>query len=140
MRLRKPRALSFASVAAEREALSAKTSVDVLPLVKSASSAWLSYRRTGHLVAPDQLVLGVRIHVVLVAKKALAVLLRPTGVAILLPQLRGFLLPVRRRLTSLHGFVLVTAVALLRHRHDRGINHLTATRHVALRRKMLVKA
>src|SRR4029453_12675957 len=83
---------------------------------------------------------GVRIHVVLVAKKALAMLLRPAGVAVLLPQLRGFLLPLDRRSPSLHGFVLVTAVALLRHRHDRGINHLTATGHVALRRKMLVKA
>ena len=98
------------------------------------------HRRIGHLVAPDQLVLGVRIHVVLVAKKALAVLLRPARVAILLAQFGGLLLPRRRRLAGLYGVVLVTAVALLRHRHDRGINHLPATRHVALRRKMLIEA
>src|SRR5207342_3206640 len=96
-------------------------------------------RRIGHLVAPDQLVLGVRIHVVLVAKEALALLLRPAGVAVLLAQFGGLLLPVRRCLPNLYGFVLVTAVALLRHRHDRGINHLPATRHVALRRKVLVE-
>src|SRR5207249_2310454 len=93
------------------------------------------HRRIGHLIASDQLVLGVRIHVVLVAKKALAMLLRPAGVAVLLAQLGGLLLPVRRRPTGLHGFVLVTAIALFRHRHNRGINHLPATRHVALRRK-----
>jgi hypothetical protein len=29
---------------------------------------------------------------------------------------------------------------LLRHRHDRGIHHLSTTRHVALRRKVLVEA
>src|SRR4249920_3795492 len=52
-------------------------------------------RRIGHLVAPDQLVLGVRIHVVLVAKEALAVLLRPAGVAVLLAQFGGLLLPGR---------------------------------------------
>src|SRR5437762_482288 len=92
------------------------------------------HRRIGHLIASDQLVLGVRIHVVLVAKKALAMLLRPAGVAVLLAQLGGLLLPVRRRPTGLHGFVLVTAIALFRHRHNRGINHLPATRHVALRR------
>src|ERR1700694_5199586 len=33
--------------------------------------------RVGHVVLPDQLVLGIRIHVVLVAVEALAVLLRP---------------------------------------------------------------
>src|SRR4029077_17933168 len=51
------------------------------------------HRRIGHLVAPDQLVLGVRIHVVLVAKKAPAVLLRPARVAIFLAQFGGLLLP-----------------------------------------------
>src|SRR5437762_13166938 len=58
-------------------------------------------RRIGHLVAPDQLVFGVRIHVVLVSKKALAVLLRPARVAVLLAQFGGLLLPLRRRLASL---------------------------------------
>ena len=36
--------------------------------------------RVAHRIAPDQLVLGIRIHVVLVAVKALAVLLRPAEV------------------------------------------------------------
>jgi hypothetical protein len=98
------------------------------------------HRRIGYVVAPDQLVLGVRIDVVLVAKEALAVLLGPAGIAVFLAQFGGLLLPGRRCLPSLYGFVLVTAVALLRHRHDRGIHHLPATRHVALRRKMLVEA
>ena len=98
------------------------------------------HRCIGHLVAPDQLVPGVHIHMVLVAKVAVAVLLRPAGVAVLLAQLGGVLLPVCRCLASLHGFVLVSAIALFRHRHDRGINHLTATGHVALRRKVLVEA
>src|SRR5262245_42263569 len=64
------------------------------------------HRRIGDLVAPDQLVLGVRIHVVLVAKEALAVLLGPAGVAILLAQFGGLLLPRRWHLAALHGFVL----------------------------------
>src|SRR4029453_3971440 len=67
-------------------------------------------------------------------------LLRPAGVTVLLAQLGRLLLPRRRRPPSLHGFVFVTAVALLRHRHDRGIHHLTATGHVTVRRKMLVEA
>jgi hypothetical protein len=45
-------------------------------------------------------VLGVRIDVVLVAKEALAVLLRPACVAILLAQLGRLLLPLRRRLSA----------------------------------------
>src|SRR3954447_17695128 len=62
------------------------------------------HRRVGHLVSPDQLVPDVRINVVLVAKEALAVLLRPARVAVLLAQLGGLLLPVRRRLPSPYGF------------------------------------
>src|ERR1700732_458538 len=42
MRLRKPRKLSFASVSAERYALSAYTSADVLAWFKSPSNFWLS--------------------------------------------------------------------------------------------------
>src|SRR4030081_3562127 len=50
-------------------------------------------RRIGHLVAPDQLVLGIRIHVVLVPEKTLAVLLRPAHVAILLAQFGRLVVP-----------------------------------------------
>src|SRR5262245_7203489 len=77
---------------------------------------------------------------VLVAKEAPAMLLGPARVAVFLAQLRRLLLPLHRRLPGLDGFVLVTAVALLRHRHNRGINHLSAPRNVTLRLQMLVKA
>src|SRR5262245_66186947 len=44
-----------------------------------------------------------------------------------LTQLGRLLLPFRWRLAGLDGFILVAAVALFRHRHDRGINDLPAT-------------
>src|SRR5258705_7529197 len=47
--------------------------------------------RVAHLVAPDQLVLGIRIHVVLVTEEALAVLLRPACILVLLPVLAWLL-------------------------------------------------
>src|SRR6476660_291314 len=130
--LRKPRKLSFASVSAERYALSAYTSADVLAWFKSPSNL-------GHVVLPDQLVLGIRIHVVLVAVEALAVLLGPARVLVFLPVFRRVLLPRLRRLASLHLVILVAAIALLGNRHDRGINHLAATRNVALGLQMLAK-
>ena len=43
-------------------------------------------------------------------------------------------------MTGLHRLVLLTAVALLGDRHDRGINHLPATRHKALGGEVLVEA
>src|SRR5512143_2564367 len=46
-----------------------------------------------HLVAPDQLVLSIHIHVVLVAEEALAVLLGPAGILVFLPVLGRRLLP-----------------------------------------------
>src|ERR1017187_974628 len=51
------------------------------------------HARIAHLVAPDQLVLGVRIDVVLVAKEALVVLLGPARIFVLLAVFRGLLLP-----------------------------------------------
>src|ERR1700716_2985551 len=69
-------------------------------------------RRIGHLVAPDQLVLGIRIHVVLVPEKTLAVLLRPARVAILLAQFGRLVVPRLRYPSGLHRRVLVTTVAL----------------------------
>src|SRR5262245_35064385 len=97
-------------------------------------------RRIGYFVAADELVLGIRIRVVLVAEKALVAFLRPARVTVLLTQLGRLLLPFRWRLAGLDGFILVAAVALFRHRHDRGINDLPATRHIALRGQMLVEA
>src|SRR3977135_3253207 len=71
-------------------------------------------------------VLGIRIHVVLVPEKTLAVLLRPARVAILLAQFGRLVVPRLRYPSGLHRLVLVTTVALLGDRYDRGVNHLHA--------------
>src|SRR5450830_2141492 len=98
------------------------------------------HARVGHLVVTDQLVLGIRIHVVLVAVEALAVLLGPARILVFLPVFRGVLLPFLWGLAGLYGLILFAAVTLLGNRHDRGINHLAATCYVALRLQMLAKA
>src|SRR5271155_1608656 len=98
------------------------------------------HARIGHVILPDQLVPGIRIAVVLVAKEALAVFLGPARILVFLPVLGRILLPLLRRLADLHGLILFAAVALLGHRHDRGINHLAATRDIALRLQMMAKA
>src|SRR5215475_6574600 len=73
VRLRKRRALSFATFSAERYALSAYTSCDVLAWFhKPIEFLTVMCARIGHVVVPDQLVLGIRIHMVLVAQEALA--------------------------------------------------------------------
>src|SRR4051812_3644732 len=95
--------------------------------------------RIGHGIMPDQLVLGVRVHMVLVAEEAAAMLLGPTRIAVLLPQLGALLLPPRRCAPSPQLGVLVATVPLRRHRHDTGVDDLPATRHVTLGRKMLVE-
>src|SRR5450432_1573462 len=43
------------------------------------------HARVGHLVATDQFVLGIRVHMVLVAVEALAVLLGPARILVFLP-------------------------------------------------------
>src|SRR5262245_4873646 len=96
--------------------------------------------RIGHSIMPDQLVLGVRVHMVLIAEEAAAMLLDPARIAVLLPQLGRLLLPPCRCAPSLQLGVLVTTVPLRRHRHDTGVDDLPATRHVTLGRKMLVEA
>src|SRR5450755_965988 len=98
------------------------------------------HARVGHLVATDQLVLGIRIHVVLVTVEALAVLLGPARILIFLPVFRRVLLPCLRCLASLHGVILAAAITLPGNRPDRGITHLAAARNVALRLQMLAKA
>src|ERR1039457_4354277 len=124
MRLRKPRALSFASAAAERYALSAYTSADVLALFRSPPNFRLSCTLASvNLVVTDQLVLGIRIHVVLVAVEALTVLLGPARILVFLPVFRGVLLPFFWCLAGLHGLILFAAITLLGNRHNRGINH-----------------
>src|ERR1017187_3989484 len=90
------------------------------------------HARIAHLVAPDQLVLGVRIDVVLVAKEALVVLLGPARIFVLLAVFRGLLLPFLGRLAGLHRLIVLAGVALLGHRHDGGVHHLATTCDVAL--------
>src|SRR5262249_31887367 len=97
------------------------------------------HARVGHLVLPDQFALGVGIHVVLVAVKALAVLLGPARILVFLPVFRRVLLPGLRRLAGLHRLILVAGISLLGNRNDRGINHLAAARNIALRFQMLAK-
>src|ERR1700676_4332535 len=74
---------------------------------KSIEFLAVMHTRVGHVVLPDQLVLGIRIHVVLVAVEALAVLLGPARVLVLLPAFRRDLLPSLRRLAGLHVVILV---------------------------------
>src|SRR5258708_32510250 len=57
--------------------------------------------RIGHGIMPDQLVLGVRVHMVLVAEEAAAMLLGPARIAVLLPHFGGFLLPTHQCAASL---------------------------------------
>ena len=79
----------------------------------------------------DQLVRLVHAEVVLVAEEARIVLLRPTRVLVLLGILGGLLLPSLRRLAGLDRLVLLRRVALLGHRHNRGVNNLAAARNIA---------
>src|SRR5207344_2136911 len=107
---------------------------------KSIEFLAVMYTRVRHVILPDQLVPGIRIHVVLVAVEALAVLLGPARVLVFLPVFRRVLLPRLRRLAGLHVVILVAAITLFGNRHDGGINHLAAARNVALRLQMLAKA
>src|ERR1035438_9622141 len=64
------------------------------------------HARVGHLVVTDQLVLGIRIHVVLVAVETLTVLLGPARILVFLPVFRAVLLPFLWCLAGLHGLIL----------------------------------
>src|SRR5271170_4818047 len=100
---------------------------------KSIEYPAVMHTRVGHVVLPDQLVLGIGIHVVLVAVETLAMLLGPARILVFLPVFRRVLLPRLRRLAGFHLLILVTAITLLGNRNYRGINHLAATRNVTLR-------
>jgi hypothetical protein len=96
------------------------------------------HARVGHLVATDQFVLGIRVHMVLVAVEALAVLLGPARILVFLPVFGRVLLPCLRRPPAFTAS-FSAAVTLLGNRHDRGIDHLAAARNVALRLQMLAE-
>src|SRR5450759_5774806 len=89
---------------------------------KSIEFLAVMHTRVGHVVLPDQLALGIRIHVVLVAVEALAVLLGPARVLVFLSVFRRVLLPRLRRLAGLHVVILFAAIALFGNRHDRGLH------------------
>src|SRR3954453_23408891 len=97
---------------------------------KSIKCLAVMHAGVGHLVLPDQFALGIRIHVVLVAVEALAVLLGPACILVFLPVFRRVLLPSLRRLAGLHILILVAGISLLGNRNDRRINHLAAARNV----------
>jgi hypothetical protein len=80
-----------------------------------------------------------RIHVVLVPEKTFAVLVRPARVAILPAQFGRFVDPRFRYPSGLHRPVFLSTVSLHGDRHDRGVSHMSATRHVSLAVKVLSK-
>src|ERR1700675_1944720 len=93
----------------------------------------------GNPVGADQFVPGIGVHMVLVAKEAAPMLLRPTRVLVFLPVLRRTLLPVLRSGAGLDLLVLVAAVTLTGHWYDRGVDHLATPRDVALGFEMLAE-
>ncbi len=80
-------------------------------------------------IAPDQLVLFVDVDVVLVAVVALAVLLGPACILVLLPLHVGLVVPTVGRLALLDLLVLVARVSVLRHINRAGIDNLAALRY-----------
>src|SRR5664279_2958492 len=89
------------------------------------------HARVGHVILPDQLVPGIRIHVVLVSIETLAVLLGPARILVFLPVFRRVFLPSPRRLAGLHILIFVATITLLGNRNNRRINHLAAASDVA---------
>ena len=80
----------------------------------------------------DQLVRFVHAEVVLVAVEARIVLLRPARVLVLLGILGGLLLHPSGVLPALIVSFSSFVIALLGHRHNRGVNNLAAARNIAL--------
>jgi len=90
-----------------------------------------------HRVSANKFVLHIYDNMVLVAEKALAVLLRPAGIRIFLTLL--VLSPVSGNFTGFDPLVFLTAVALLWYIHDAGIDDLTFPRFETIGPKMVVK-
>src|SRR5579864_7314268 len=99
---------------------------------KSIELLAVMHTRVGPVILPDQLVLGIRIHVILVAVEALAVLLGPARILVFLPVFRRVLLPRLGRLAPLHVFILVLASALLNILYDRSSSQRTAAPYIAM--------
>src|SRR5665213_1405774 len=79
---------------------------------KPAELPAVMHAGVGHLVVTDQLVLGIRIHMVLVAVETLTVLLGPARILVFLPVFRGVLLPFLWCLAGLHRLIFFTAITL----------------------------
>ena len=90
------------------------------------------HRRVRHPVAPYQFVSTIDAGVILVAIVALAVLLRPARLRVLLATLGRLVIPGLGRLATLDLLVFVAAVALNRNRNNRRINDLAAPGSVPL--------
>ena len=93
----------------------------------------------GDVIAPDQFVGAVHVHVVFVAVVALAVLFRPACVYVLVHPFRRFVGPILGHLALFDGSVCVTRVVVARHRHDGGVQDLSSSRNIALPRQMTVE-
>ena len=89
-------------------------------------------RRVAHMIAPHRLVPTVHVDMVLVAVMASAVFLGPPRLDILLAPLCRLVLPAFRCLSRLYPRVLLAAIALFGHRHDRSVDDLAAYRRIAL--------
>ena len=80
--------------------------------------------------AANELVVPIHAAGELEAEVALAVLLGPARLHVLLPPLRGR--PLGRHRVLLHDGLLVLVQRLLRDRHDAGVDHLAAPRDEAV--------
>ena len=90
------------------------------------------HRRIRHPVTPYQLVPTVDGDVILVAIVALAVLLRPARIPVLLSTLGWLVGPGLRCLTPFDLLIVVTTIALNGNRDKRSIDDLATHRLVAL--------
>lgn len=78
----------------------------------------------GHRIPPNEYMLPIHIHMILVALVIHAVLDRPPRLGIFLAPLGWLRLPLGRAVPGLDGRVFSPRVALSRHRDERDINHL----------------
>lgn len=90
------------------------------------------HSRMGHPVAPNEFVLLVEIHMILLAIVIVPRLDCPAGVGIFLPPFGWVLLPFGGILPSFKHGVLLACIPLLRHGDQRGINEFASLRLKAL--------
>lgn len=91
------------------------------------------------MIAPDQPVLAIDIHVLFKAVIALTMLLRPARIDILLAKLGGLICSNLGHFALLDRRVLVAPIVVAKHRHDGNIQDLPAAGYVALSIEMVVE-